>query len=185
MRPLPWGPGSIVVEFSPGDRRRLMADYAPSLLWRCSMSIKVSITLPLLWRYRQGCGVYTQVLGAKLLVKGKDRYLDLPIWLALNLEPGAKAAETYTIAFLWPRRILDIYGGLRKGNPIASGQNTPSTEGRSCTSGSRRPLAELHTKPGLTDRILPKHQEGHGFFDGGRGWIDNPPSSVYTNCAGR
>ncbi|HBI57141.1 MAG TPA: metallothiol transferase FosB, partial [Firmicutes bacterium] len=40
---------------------------------------------------------YTQILGARLLVKGeKAVYMDLAgIWLALNLEPETKAAETY------------------------------------------------------------------------------------------
>lgn len=95
---------------------------------------------------------YTQVLGARVLVKGeKTVYMDLAgIWLALNLDPGAKAADTYThIAFSVAEEDVGTYR-LRlqeRGIPLRRDRTRDPREGQSLY--FRDPdghLLELHTK---------------------------------------
>ena len=118
---------------------------------------------------------YTQVLGAKLLVKGKKTvYLDLAgIWLAHNLEPGAKAAETYThIAFSVAEEDLDTYRRRlqERGIQLRRDRIRNPREGRSLY--FRDPdghLLELHTKT-RADRIeyYRSTRRDMDFFDGGK-----------------
>lgn len=101
---------------------------------------------------------YTGVLGAEVLLRGgKTVYMDLAgIWLALNLEPGARAAETYThIAFSVAEEELEHYRRrLREaGIEMLPDRTRHPREGRSLY--FRDPdghLLELHTKT-LQDRV--------------------------------
>lgn len=118
---------------------------------------------------------YTQVLGARVLVKGeKTVYMDLAgIWLALNLDPGAKAADTYThIAFSVAEEDVGTYR-LRlqeRGIPLRRDRTRDPREGQSLY--FRDPdghLLELHTKT-RDDRVeyYRSTRKDMDFFDGGK-----------------
>ncbi|MDD4659013.1 MAG: VOC family protein [Eubacteriales bacterium] len=118
---------------------------------------------------------YTQILGARLLVKGeKAVYMDLAgIWLALNLEPETKAAETYThIAFSVAEGDLDTYRRRlqERGIELRPDRSRNPREGQSLY--FRDPdghLLELHTKT-RTDRVeyYRRTRTDMDFFDGGK-----------------
>ena len=119
---------------------------------------------------------YTQVLGAKLLIKGtKTVYMDLGgIWLALNLEPGRpKVQESYThIAFSVAEADLVHYQQRLEinGAELRKDRRRHPDEGQSLY--FRDPdghLLELHTMT-LADRIdhYRRTRVDLQFYDGGK-----------------
>jgi metallothiol transferase len=118
---------------------------------------------------------YTQVLGARLLLRGpRTVYMDLAgIWLALNLEAGARAAETYThLAFTVEQEDLPAWRRLleERGVELRPDRNRHPAEGESLY--FRDPdghLLELHTKT-RADRVeyYRESKTDMEFFDGGK-----------------
>ncbi len=118
---------------------------------------------------------YTHVLGATLLVKGaRMAYMDLAgIWLALNMEPEAKAADTYThIAFSVAEADLESFRRRlqERGIDLRRDRSRHADEGQSLY--FRDPdghLIELHTKT-LADRVeyYREHKPEMKFYDGGK-----------------
>lgn len=118
---------------------------------------------------------YTQVLGARLLLRGeKTVYMDLAgIWLALNYEPGARAAATYThIAFSVTAADLDSFRRRlqERGIELRQDRSRNPQEGKSLY--FRDPdghLLELHTKT-RADRVeyYRENRTDMEFYDGGK-----------------